>query len=201
MSVLSSYQRDVLTELFNIGVGRAAGILNQMVDGHVDLLVPELTIFESGQDLLDMGFFDPERKISTIRLDFQGDFSGVAALVFPWDSAGNLVSALAKDCVDAGTMDSLRIGMLEEIGNIVLNGVMGSMSNMLNKHMEYRPPLYFEDTLQRLLQTALNSRDQMIVFVRTHFLMPDREISGDIMLFFKVEAFAAVLEAIDSMAG
>ncbi|NCC25392.1 MAG: chemotaxis protein CheC [Deltaproteobacteria bacterium] len=199
MISVSDYQRDVLGELINIGVGRAAGVLNQMIDSHVELLVPEVVFFDSIQDLLGKNIFEPDETVSAIKLDFHGFFSGVAALVFPPSSACNLVQALVGHCPATDDMDSLRIGALQEIGNIVLNGVMGSMGNMLNRHINYSPPVYFEETFHDLVRSGLDQGERMVLFVRTHFRMEGREISGDILLFFKVETFAALLEAIDAM--
>ena len=38
---VTDYQLDALKELINIGVGRAAGMLNQILDNHVYLQVPD----------------------------------------------------------------------------------------------------------------------------------------------------------------
>ena len=42
---LTPYQIDALTELINIGVGKAAGMLNQILEAHVNLQVPAIKIF------------------------------------------------------------------------------------------------------------------------------------------------------------
>ncbi|MFP5259477.1 MAG: chemotaxis protein CheC, partial [Acidobacteriota bacterium] len=46
---LSSLQLDILQELINIGVGRAAGMLNQMVNTHIQLQVPVLRVLTPKQ--------------------------------------------------------------------------------------------------------------------------------------------------------
>ena len=46
---VTSYQVDALTELINIGVGRAAGMLNQILEAHIQLQVPSVKIFPHSQ--------------------------------------------------------------------------------------------------------------------------------------------------------
>ena len=41
---LTPLEIDALTEIFNIGIGRAAKSLNQMVSQTVDLTIPEIEI-------------------------------------------------------------------------------------------------------------------------------------------------------------
>ena len=73
---------DALKELINIGVGRAAGVLNQMVRSHIILQVPAvkvLRIDQLAEELVEFG----EGPLAVVSLDFQGAFSGVAELLFP----------------------------------------------------------------------------------------------------------------------
>ena len=44
---LTPDQADILRELMNIGVGRAAGMLNEMTDAYVRLQVPSVGIFSA----------------------------------------------------------------------------------------------------------------------------------------------------------
>ena len=74
---VTSYQIDALTELINIGVGRAAGTLNQILEAHVHLQVPSVKIFQYSQieQALNNIATIP---LSLVRLIFKGPFSGTA---------------------------------------------------------------------------------------------------------------------------
>ena len=48
--ILTAEQQDILTELINIGVGRASGMLNEMLQSHVDLQSPLHSGCASGID-------------------------------------------------------------------------------------------------------------------------------------------------------
>ena len=90
--------------------------------------------------------------------------------------------------------DSLRVATLQEIGNIVLNGVMGSIGNVLNRHITYIPPDYFEGGLSSLVD--LESAPLVILYVRTRFEIESLEVGGDIIVVFQLESFDVLLGAL-----
>ncbi len=158
---LSTDQIDALRELINIGVGKAASVLNDMVNCHITLQVPYIKILspESLKDEMEeLGKF----RVSAVRLGFKGPFSGSAALVFPPDSASKLVAVLTEEESKTSDLDSLRIGTLSEVGNIVINGVMGSISNVLEQSINYSLPNYIEDSIENLLASEESYSDATI---------------------------------------
>ncbi len=196
-SPINADQLDVLQELVNIGVGRAAGVLNQMTRAHVHLDAPEahvLTPLQAPNHTL-LGLND---RIASVRLSFGGSFSGTAALVFPPDSAMNLVAIIAGGDPMAMDMDSLRIGALQEVGNIVLNGVMGSISNAIGDHLDYLPPDYFEDTLQNLFQ-EYNDNKSLVIYIRISFTVEGHLIQGDLIILFQVGTFDRLLDGLERL--
>ncbi len=145
----TGYHQDILKEIVNIGVGRAAGILNRMSRTHIMLNVPQLSFFSVEEiDALEEELFD--QQVSSIHLAFDGGFSGGAALLFSPESASSLVSIIINEEEIPFDEDSLRIGTLQEVGNIVLNGVMGSITNFMKTHVRYYPPEYREGNFRQI---------------------------------------------------
>ncbi len=194
-SPINAEQLDVMQELVNIGVGRAAGVLNQMTRAHVHLDAPEARVLTPEQ-VPEHTLLGADDRIASVRLSFEGSFSGTAALVFPPNSAMNLVSIIAGGEPLALDMDSLRIGALQEVGNIVLNGVMGSISNAIDDHLDYMPPDYFEDTLQNLFY-EYNDSKSLIIYIRISFAVEGHLIQGDIIILFKVGTFDRLLDGLN----
>lgn len=196
--ILTAYQLDALQELVNIGVGRAASILHDMVGSHIHLQIPYIKLlpsFDVQQELEHQLGLAP---VSAVRLGFSGSFAGVAQLVFPTDSASKLVAVLTDEEFDLCDLDSVKIGTLSEVGNIVINGVMGSISNVLQQHLNYSLPIYLEDTVTNLL----NSHDfeiasAAVLVAKARFRMEDLLISGDIILIFKLGALDKLLAALN----
>ncbi len=195
---ISSYQLDVLQELINIGVGRAASMLNRMVDTHIQLQVPELTIL-SLSDLIDHYQAKNDDNFAAVKLAFTGGFSGTSALLFPPDSAAKLVSIIIGQDELPLDMDSLRIGTLQEVGNIVLNGVMGSLGNILKEHILYSPLDYYEGDFFHFLH-AHGLGDSMVLLARTSFNLEEHSIGGDIIILFQFGAFDSLMQAINRLA-
>lgn len=195
---LTPDQADILRELMNIGVGRAAGMLNEMTDAYVRLQVPSVGIFSALEFKKEMEREGVDR-LPAVRLGFKGPFSGTADLVFLPESASKLVAVLTGEEPGTHEFDSVRAGTLNELGNIVISGVMGSMGNLLEKRIEYSLPQYIEDTIENLLKLSNANSDGPILLVRTHFVIEQLQIEGDIMLIFEVGSFDALLAAIDAI--
>ncbi|HTL90337.1 MAG TPA: chemotaxis protein CheX [Leptolyngbya sp.] len=198
MSLITEAQLDALQEFINIGVGRAAGMLNEMVDAPIQLSIPALKVFDSNSLKQELTQRFRERRFSAVRLGFSGSFTGSAELVFPTDSASALVSLLTGEDRDSPDLDAVKIGTLTEIGNIVINGVVGSLSNLLKQNMQYTLPTYLEDTLEYLLTVdALPDRESVFLLAQAKFEIQQLEIMGEIILIFEMSSFEALLECID----
>ncbi len=200
MQELTAEQTDGLTELINIGVGRAAGVLNDMTEAHVSLKVPAITLIS--QDNLDRELGDmSDDMLASVQLRFAGSFSGTAALVFPTESANKLVTALTGDDEDPDDedLDEIRVGTLNEVGNIVVNGVMGSISNVLNEAIEYNVPDYKEDIIANLLRADAKDNKMTILLAATHFTIQELRLGGEIILLFEVGSFDALVTALDQL--
>lgn len=190
---LSPLQLDILQELINIGVGRAAGMLNQMVNTHIQLQVPVLKVLTQAQ-LAALYAERPNSVFSAVQLSFTGEFAGISALIFPPESASKLVSVvLGKDALPAD--DAMRCGTLQEVGNIVLNGVMGSIANILKEPLHYSPP----DFIEADITSIVGGGDGMILVARTQFSMKDHLIEGEVLIIFSLSSFDSLLTAIDAM--
>ncbi len=196
MMRLSESQIDALKELINIGVGRAAGVLSEMINCRIHLQVPSvkiLTVEELSEEISAIG----TGRVSAVKLGFRGSFGGSAALVFPPDSAAKLVSLLVSDDPSQPDLDSVRVGTLNEVGNIVINGVMGSISNILRQHIDYSLPSYLEENIEQMLHPDRHSADITILLAHTFFSVQEHMIEGNIVLIFESESFGALIAAVD----
>lgn len=196
--LLSHQEQDVLIELINIGLGRASGMLSQMVQTRVLLNVPSIRVFNLTQLQNEITHFgnDP---LSAVLLGFRGAFLGTAALVFPPDSAAKLVAALTGGDPATPDLDAVKVGTLNEVGNIMLNGVMGSLSNLLKKRVAYALPVYAENTLKALLASKLPTTDATIILAKTHFYVETMQIDGTVVLIFEVESFNDLQQVIQQV--
>lgn len=198
---LTPMQLDILQELINIGVGRAAGMLNRMVSTHIQLQVPELVVLSSSEFIARYGTRGQE-VFSAVQLTFSGHFSGLSALIFPPESASRLVGIILGNSVIAqDEIEAMRVETLQEVGNIVLNGVMGSIGNILKENIVFSTPDYVEERFERLVFFG-ESADSgaMVLMARTQFTIKDHLIEGEVLILFSLASFDTLLAAIDTLA-
>lgn len=192
--MLTPMQLDILQELINIGVGRAAGMLNQMVNTHIQLQVPVLKVLTPSQ-LAELYATRSNSVFSAVQLSFTGEFTGISALIFPPESASKLVRVvLGKEAMPED--ERMRCGTLQEVGNIVLNGVMGSIANILKEPLRFSPPNYLEADIVDIVGRG----NGMILVARTQFSMKDHLIEGEVLIIFSLSSFDSLLTSIDTLA-
>ncbi|HZK30214.1 MAG TPA: chemotaxis protein CheX [Methanoregula sp.] len=178
---------DAITETINIGVGKSASLLNKMTGSHIRLQVPKLSVVRF-KDLEKTSWnLSADQKISSVLLEFQGNFSGVTAIIFPPESATSLVMLLSGENEPGPEMDAIRMETLKEVGNIIINSIMGSISNILSQHLSFSIPVYYEGKLSgvRAIQRNINDDDWVIV-AYTQFQVEAKHIEGIILILLEV---------------
>ena len=191
-------QLDTLREVVNIGIGKAASIFNGMLDSHVELEVPSIIMFDPenpGKDLADVNHND----LSSVQLDFHGPFSGSSALVFPSESVEELVTALTDEEPGSEDFAEAVSGTLYEVGNILINAVMGSIANLLSAQIDFSPPNYKEGKFTDLIKLKDSKEDLASLLIRANFKVQEPQISGNVFLVFELSSFAELLTAIDNL--
>ena len=199
MKELSPLEIDALTEIINIGVGRAASSLNNITGAHIQLKVPRIELFplEKLTELLGrLG----HANVSTVIQTFQGEFTGSAALLFPPESTLRLMSALTKETIKTADLDSDSRGILMEIGNIVINCILGTMANILECSMDFSLPQYrtIKNTYDLLAGSGLHENEAgFIILAEANFYIKAMEVTGYIFVFFKIDSFETLTKMIN----
>lgn len=194
--MVSASQQKALQEIVNRGMKRAAAALNEMLESHIELEVPSIALFGGEQLKVDLQGLTGVR-LSCVQLGFHGSFRGAAALVFPPQSAVALVSALTGEDPDTPSLNAVMAGTLNEVGNIVINGVIGTVGNILPRPFDFSLPNYLEGDLPELLQATSHIDKATILLTRTHFQVQEQHIEGNIFLIFELGSLHTLLTAID----
>jgi chemotaxis protein CheC len=194
---LTELQVDALKEIINTGVGYAAGSLNELVGTPISLRVPAVEILALDEARLRVTAFGWGR-VASVHLSFSGHLNGNVALVFPYDSAVKLVSLLTGDEGANPDVDGIRAATLEEIGNIILNGVVGSVSNMLQGLISFSIPYYSEQGGLPSRFAGLGADSAVrVILARARLGVAQHEIEGEIFLFFEMGALRSMVAALD----
>jgi chemotaxis protein CheC len=184
---------DAFRELINIGIGRSAGLINKITRSHVTLSVPDVKIIPV--DKLDEVIYGGSEgeEFAAVSLDYSGSFSGRTAVVFPHDSGAKLAMAVTGESEGSPELDGLKVEALKEVGNILVSGVMGSISNVLNSSLSYSIPVYSESEIRGLIKNYEKFNGEFIIIGQANFSVRDLEISGNIIMILEMGSLEHLL--------
>lgn len=191
-SQLSDIERDALTEIANIGVSRAASSLRKMVDRQVLLSVPsvEVVSHQAAADLIGQRETDA---LVAVMQAFSGAFDGRALLIFPQRNGIELTRAVLGSDVSADQVASMEEEALAETGNVILNGCVGTMANMLNQPLNMSLPTVLRGTGEELFTVKCPPPDQgLVLFFFINFAVEGRDIRGYIAMLMDVPSLASL---------
>jgi chemotaxis protein CheC len=174
---LDPLELDALTELVNIGVSRSANSLREMVGEQVFLAVPSVQIVSRG-DAVDLIGKPKGAPLIAVRQRFQGAFAGRALLIFPESNSLELVRAVVGGDLSLEDILELEQEALAEIGNIILNGCMAMIANLLQRTLTMSLPEIVRGLGPEFFELSPSCTEDMVLFVHINFNLKGREISG-----------------------
>jgi chemotaxis protein CheC len=189
---------EALKELINIGVGKGGEILNQMLSSHITLNVPEVNVLPVAD--LKAFFSDGEGPIfAAVQMGFSGSINGTVNLTFTLEDADKLVYLLtgieSKNEDSEIDMDSLRAGTMTEIGNVLINGVVGTLSNVLGLQLRYVVPDFLEGNIGEIIDRMEQEQESgVVILAKTRFRALSIDVEGDLMFFLTLSGYEVLLE-------
>lgn len=189
---LDELERDALTELVNIGVSRAAASLRKMVGKQVLLSVPSVEVVTQDAAAALIGQRESDDLVA-IRQEFGGAFSGQALLIFPEDNGLDLVRAILGDELPPTEVASLKDEALAETGNVILNGCLGTIANMLNQSLQMSLPMVLYGDGKALFDVGVEpDNDGLVLFLYINFSVRDRNIRGYIAMIMDLPSLSSL---------
>ncbi|MBM6595238.1 chemotaxis protein CheX [Microvirga pudoricolor] len=195
---LSDLERDALTELVNIGVSRSAASLRKMVGEQVLLSVPSVEVMSRKAAATLVGEREADQLVA-VQQTFEGVFAGRALLIFPEASSLELVRAVAGDELSGEDLIDIENEALAETGNVVLNGCLATMANMLQRSLTMSLPQVLRGDGALLFAAREESdREGLVLFLYINFSIRHRDIRGYIAMLMDVPSLAALKQLIRS---
>ncbi|MGY2048168.1 chemotaxis protein CheX [Methylobacterium sp. JK268] len=194
---LTPLQQDAFTELVNIGVSRAAASLRKMIGVQVLLSVPAIEIVARR----DAARLVAEREASdlvVVHQSFEGAFSGRALLIFPQETGRELVRAVTGDDLSAEEAAALEDEALSETGNIILNGCLATMANMLQRTLTMSLPAVMRGGGDAIFRPGGEAEDgALVLFLYINFSVRERDIRGYIAMLMDLPSLENLRVLID----
>ena len=136
---LNELELDALTELVNLGVSQAAFSLREMIGHQVMLSVPSVALIDRERAIETLGKSEPNKLVAVHQV-FEGDINGRALLIFPETQSLELVRAVTSGDLPLEEIIELEQEALAETGNIILNGCLATMANLLHRTLKISLP-------------------------------------------------------------
>lgn len=192
---LNELQRDALGEIFNIGVGRAASSLSQIVNDTVLLSAPEVTLVrreDASRVLLGSEF----SQFSTVSQHFSGAFDAEAMLVFPESNALEIVRLMVGPHMSIEELSEFEQEAMCEVGNIILNACMSALADLFHIALNGTLPIHrFGDTQSLSL---LGGKDQMVLVLQVDMTISQQRVQGHILFLLSVVSMQSLLDCLNT---
>jgi chemotaxis protein CheC len=195
MQQLSELQRDALGELFNIGVGRAASALSQIVNDEVELTAPSITLAppeKLAETLLSSEF----REISMVTLDFTGPFDAKSMLIFPERNALAIIGGMLEVSLSPEELAEFEQEAMCEVGNIILNACISALADLFEVEFSGGLPVHHFSDSGAIAHWSEGDED-MILVLEIDLILRQHHIEGRLLFLLSVSSLTQLFEHVD----
>ena len=204
-SDLDDLELDALTELVNLGVSKAALSLREMIGHQVVLSVPSVSLMGRQRAIDLLGKNEPGELVAVHQV-FEGDISGRVLLIFPETRSLELVRAVTSGDLPLEDIIELEQEALAETGNIVLNGCLATIANMLQRTLRISlPEILRGDSAELFKLPPPPEGGDVVLFVYINFSVHERNLQGYIAMLMDMPSLVALKvllrEFIDRVSG
>ena len=191
-AILNDLEFDALTELVNLGISQAALSLAKMVREEVTLSVPEVTLVTRQQAIKILA--DREsRNLVAVHQVFEGEITGRALLIFPEAKSLELVRAVIGRDLSIEEIIELEQEALAETGNIILNGCLATMANLLQRNLKISLPEVLRGESSKFFNLAPPpAAGDTVMFIYINFAVRERNVEGYIAMLMDLPSLEAM---------
>jgi chemotaxis protein CheC len=168
VKVLSEIQLDALTEVFNVGAGRAALSLSEIVGEEVMLSVPSIEVLKA-EEVNSRVLTLKDDKFAIVSQLFSGPFDAEAVLLFTENYALEIVRDMMGSQMSIEDLAEFEQEAMCELGNIILNACLSAMADMLGISLNSSLPTYAmsspDEITTRLAEKGVEDGDSSYILV------------------------------------
>ncbi len=187
---------ETIGELLEAAVSQAVGALGELCGATIHHTAPQVVHGQPDQarQLFPAGQATREKLVV---LDFGGGLGGVAVLALPHDSCDALTGLLGAQLQRLGAGELDPDALLGELGNVLLNGVIGSIANTFGISIVAPVPEVVSDqSVSAVLASHRSVRqnpEQGVFLSVTPFHADELEVGGALVVLFDPASMMRVL--------
>lgn len=194
---LDADQVDALSEIFNIGVGKAAAAMGGLMHDEVLLSVPRVSIFTVSEAAQQLGAAGST--MYGVRQPFRGLFNGDALLIFPGDKSLEIVRIVAGQTVPGEDLSAIEQDAMTEVGNVMLNACIASLADLLQNEFQLGTPRIDVGDSRTILGTRI--QNHLVVFLHIRFELLSSQIEGFVVFVLNTTSLDGLRAAINRLLG
>lgn len=197
---------DILKELFNISVGKAASMLSEIINRKILLNVPDVKVLDIKNKELKLDDCLPKVLCGTLMvssISFEEKLAGKANLIFPAEKMRTFINLCSnkKEIDEYYEMNftDIDFDIIKEIGNIILNSIVGEIGNYLDINLNYTLPEVRIFNRRDFTEDVENSEYMHMLILYITFLIDDTEIQGAIVIDLTLNSLTELIKKIDKI--
>ncbi|MBC3877201.1 chemotaxis protein CheC [Undibacterium sp. FT79W] len=201
MNTLSELHLDALSEVFNVGAGRAAASLSEIVGDEVLLSVPSVEIRKSSDLDLSAISLDSNR-FGTVHQTFSGTFQAEALLLFTEEHALEIVRDMMGSQISLEDLAEFEQEAMCELGNIILNACLSAMADMLNIPLDCSLPDYTVATTEEIFRRVSDDEKQpYVLLLHIDLAIEKRRSEGHLIFLLSSTSLESLIIQIERYLG
>lgn len=204
-----SFRYDIIKELFNISVGKAASMLSEIINKKIILNVPDIEILNTEDKKFKFDDTLPKMLYGTLMVSsitFKEKLTGEANLIFPAEKMRTFINLCMNDEEEKSNscnvdFTDIDFDIIKEVGNIILNSIIGEVGNYLDIDLNYTLPdvkvfdrIDFNKDIERKEYTY-------ILMLYVTFIVDGTEIEGAILIQLTFESLNEMMEKVKKLEG
>ena len=200
---LDEFEIDALSELFNVGLHRAAASLSEITAQRIVVEMPRLVICP----IEDIEYSLTELvggELATVHQMFGGAVAGDAVLLLEQTDAAALTSLMTSgEAALGGMLDESAREVLAEIGNIVLGACLSGFGDMLQRPVSFSVPRIHIESLKSILKSLIDGSEeaQYAVIAATQFRLSELAVEGYLIVAVGVRSLERISRALSDRIG
>jgi len=188
---------DFLREIGNIGSGRAATSLSQMLGKVVDIAIPDVGIVGYDEALDKLG--GTASVMVGILLMIKIDLHGMLVFLLPEDVACNLINQLMlTDIHNHSEIDEMGFSAIQEMANIMSASFVNAISEMTGLTIDISPPSSTVDMLGSIMSVPAIHFAQMgdkLLYIKNDLEIAQRKTPANILLLPDAESLEKLMKS------
>jgi chemotaxis protein CheC len=192
---LTEIQKDALTELINIGYGRAAGALSELTGYRITLEVPKVAIHEI-QEISPILSGVVAGEVASVNQVFSGPIAGNALLLLDHDAALMLSRLFTDESSPTRGFDTSAREVITEVGNILLNACLGVFGNLLRVQVSFAVPRLRVENISHVLDSIIVGADEKLthgLMIQTRFHIRASNVTGYLVIILGITSLERLL--------